>query len=205
MIEHAPTEASHLPTDGIEPVFPEMTRNEASFHASVAGARVAREAEALGNDPAHVAALGTAAVGGKTIRGIALALPSAYSALAVPALSELFAREDIVLMQIRSDCLFIAAFHAPRDVYRLAVTQADAAAAKELLALADRIALTLETREAIDEAVAWCLDAFKRLNGVKKPSGDETAAAPPPPSASTEATSSAPSPAPIAQPVPDGW
>jgi hypothetical protein len=181
---------------------PEMTRTEASFHASVAGARAAREAEALGNDPAHVTALGTAAVGGVEIHGVPFALPSAYSALAVPAISELMAKHGITLMQLRSDCLFLLAFQKPREVYRLAVTQADAAAAKTLVALADRIALALETRERIDEAVAWCMDAFRRLNGVKKPSTPAAELATGSPS--IEAPSSTASPAPIEAAAPVG-
>jgi len=179
-----------------------MTRTEASFHASVAGARAAHAAKQSGGDPAHATALGTAAVGGKDIHGVRFTLPSAYSALAVPAITELMERHGIRIMQMQSDGLFLAAFHAPREVYRLAVVQADAEAAKKLVALANDIVLTLDTREAIDEAVAWCLDAFQRLNGVKKPSAPAPEA---PPDPSTATASSNPSLITTAKEDQAGW
>lgn len=148
---------------------PEMTRQEASFHASAAGVRAAKEAEAQGCDPSHALALGAGATGGKVIHGVTLPLPCAYSALAVPALSGLLEKYKATVSGLQSDCLFIASFARPKEVYQAAVIQADADAVKYLLSLADEIALELLHRDHIDAAVAWCMEAFQRLNGVKKP------------------------------------
>ncbi len=159
---------------------PEMTRLEASFHASVAGARAAEEARAQGCDPARADALGLAACGGRSIGGLVLPLPGAYSALSIPRLGRLFELHGIVITGIQSDCAFVAAFAHPERVYRLAAVQADQSAAEELVGLADETALALMTRERIDEAVDWCREAFERLNGVKKPSPAPEATAPEP-------------------------
>ena len=156
-----------------------MTRQEATFHASVAGVRASTEAGQIGNDPAHTAAIGNAAVGGKVIGGLTLPLPCAYSALSVPALGALLEQHSRQVTGLQSDCLFILAFAAPEEVYRLACVQRDESACEALITRAEEVAIALLHRDTIDEASAWCMEAFARLNGVKKPSS--AASAPPPP------------------------
>lgn len=171
-----PTPQSINPS--IPETLPPMSRQEATFHASVAGVRASAEASKQGNDPAHSAAIGTAAVGGKVIGGLTLPLPCAYSALAVPALGALLEQHSRQITGLQSDCLFILAFAAPEEVYRLACVQRDESACEALIARADQVAITLLHRDTIDEASAWCMEAFARLNGVKKPQSPE--ATPPP-------------------------
>ena len=175
MIDSNPQHLNPLTPESL----PEMSRREATFHASVAGVRAATEAGKQGSDPAHIEALGTAAIGGREIHGITLPLPCAYSALSVPALSALLERHSQVITGLQSDCLFIAAFAYPQQVYGLTCVQRDATAVEALLSLANQIAITLLHREHIDTASAWCLEAFARLNGVKKPSSPEATSPPP--------------------------
>lgn len=189
-------------TKNEEQPLPAMSRQEASFHASTAGVRAAKAAEAQGCDPAAAFALGAGATGGKVINGVGLPLPSAYSALSVPAIAALLEKHSQTISGIRNDCLFIAAFAKPKEVYQLAVVQADAEAAKALVDLADELAIALLTRDHIDAAAAWCMDAFHRLNGVKKPSAET--APDPGTNHSTGSSSSDSSPVTVSAPDPAG-
>lgn len=158
-----------LNTSTPEPL-PEMTRHEASFHASVAGNRAAAEAAKQGTDPAHTAALGNAAAGGRQFGALLIPLPCAYSALAVPAMGRLCETHGTELSGLQNRALFIAAFAHPAEAHRLACIQADAAAVTALIALADQVALDLLYDEVIEAASLYCMEAFARLHGVKKPS-----------------------------------
>jgi hypothetical protein len=174
LLADAPTIVA--PRDPRVTPLPEMTRREASWHASLAEKRAevahrqgqgnaADEQTRAAEAGAHALAEHAADAGAIAVKGIAFARPSAYSVFAVQNVEKLFAED--ALLPLEQDALLMLCFASPLQAYVLSKPPGDKAALRQR---AIDLALALDDADTIATVKAWCLEQFALLNGVKKPS-----------------------------------